>query len=106
MSKTKRNISTRLTGKKKILKELAKKAGKWAIILGAIGSIFKVGCVYMEHKKNLEHFRVENEMQARQQKEVFELREKIYNLEQDLRDCEIERKQHGKRETKISKGDK
>lgn len=67
---------------------------------------YEVGCRHEENKKNLEHFRVENEMQERQQKEVFELREKIFNLEQDLRDCENERKQNGTRGSEISKGDK
>lgn len=77
-----------------------------AIIIGAFLWGYEWGCKHEDNKKNLEYFRIESEMQKQHQNELFTLREKIFNLEQDLRDCENERKQNESRGKKISQGDK
>lgn len=82
---------------------------KWtacAIMIGIFWTGYEFGCKHEENKKNLEYLRIESEMQKQQQNELFALQEKIFNLEQDLRECENERKQNESREKEISKGDK
>lgn len=81
----------------------------WAVLATIIGAFwwgYDLGSKHEENKKNIEYFRIESEMQEQQQKELFTLREKILNLEQDLKDCENERKQNEGRGKKISQGDK
>ena len=106
MSKKIKNNQTPPKDTNKSHEDLWAKLGKLALIVGLIGGSFKVGCVYMEHKKNLEYLRIESEKQWQQQNELFVLQEKILNLEQDLRDCEKERKQNEKRGAKVSNRDK
>lgn len=106
MSKRIKNNQATPDEAKKPYEDIWAKLKRWALVAGLIGGGFEAGCVYMEHKKNLEHLRVENEMQKQQQNDLFVLQEKILNLEQDLRDCENERKHNGKGGAKISNGDK
>ncbi len=103
MSKKTKHIQTPPTETKKSNDDFWAKLGKWTLFFGFIVISFKAGCIYMEHKKNLEYLRIECEKQLQQQSAIFELQEKIFNLEQDLRDCENERKQNEKRGAKISK---
>lgn len=102
MSKKTKNNQTPPTETKESHEDIWAKLGKITLIIGLIGGSFKVGCVYTEHKKNLEHLRIENERQWKQQNAMFELQEKVLNLEQELRDCENERKQNEKRGAKVS----
>ncbi len=106
MSKKIKNNQMTSTETNKPHEDVWAKLGKLTLIIGLMGGCFKVGCVYTEHKKNLEYLRIENERQRQQQSAIFELQEKILNLEQDLRDCENERKHNEKGGAKISNGDK
>ena len=91
---------------RQMLRKLGSNWASIALMFGLFWGGYEVGCRHEENKKNLEHQRIESEQQERQQSEVFELRERIFNLEQDLRDCEYERKYNGKKGAEISKGDK
>lgn len=94
------------SGVRQFVKLLNNKWTALAVVIGIFWTGYKFGSKHEENKKNLEYLRIENEMQKQQQNELFVLREKVFNLEQDLRDCEKERKQNESRGAEISKRDK